>query len=112
VPAAEPANPAVFAGKGAANRLSRSIARHSWQACRQPATGCGALRDWLYPPPPVPGTWTNASRTIEVKPKHLERPESPAALVQLVQDAEKHGMRIRMTGSGHRARAHDEQHVA
>ena len=78
----------------------RTLLTGAGAAALSSTTGCG-LWSWLNPPPDAPGDWYNASRTLHVRPKELAHPKSAADVVALVQDAQKHGQRIRMTGSGH-----------
>lgn len=64
------------------------------------ATGCCSLFPSVCSKPPA-GEWHNASSTVHAKPQHLASPKDAAELVSLVQQAERDGKRIRMTGSGH-----------
>jgi hypothetical protein len=46
-------------------------------------------------------TWHNHSGDLTCRPARFERPDSLAALVRIVEDAERAGTRVRMIGTGH-----------
>jgi L-gulono-1,4-lactone dehydrogenase len=52
-------------------------------------------------PTKAPCEWTNASRTLHVRPELLQAPTTARELVLLVRTAREKGKRVRMTGSGH-----------
>ena len=59
-----------------------------------PVAGC-------YKVPCAGSSWQNASATQCITPEVIARPVSAMELVSLVREAERHGKRVRMTGTGH-----------
>jgi L-gulono-1,4-lactone dehydrogenase len=78
---------------GAATNLGR----------RQLLVGAGAalLGGACCPCAATTSTWNNAIRTAGSDPEHFLTPRSLTELVAIVNEAEREGKRVRMTGSGH-----------